>query len=699
MADGERLALLQGHQSEEIHVQFQPVGGLLASASWDGTTRLWEPIRGRLLATVTGNFQGWSGGGTGMAIARDQELVDYRIAGAEEWRTIDCRVLGERAGAAQYGPARVAFSPDGRLIAMALRPEGVRIVRASDGAGLAHLPIGDCDEVLFLPGGSLLTHNRLGLCRWPLRRGPAGVWRIGPAEPLAAIEQPAGRISFGLAAGGRLVGAISVNPSGVLLLDPDRPRRRTWLLPHRGLFNLAISPDGRWAATGGRDATPASRQVNVWDAATAEVVAQLPVGNARVAFSPDGRWLGVGGEARYRFFRTGSWTPGPEIPHGVENGARLLAFHPGSRIAAILHGSVSTVHLVEVETGRVLASLDPPDESPAYYLTFSPDGRFLAVAQTDQRVHLWDLALIRRRLEEMGLASGLPDIFAGDATSGDPPAVERIEVEGGDPAGIKLLAIRQVLRQGWFAFRGLFDTDLDDPQELLTRGGRWERLGIWRPAVADYRATLAQRPRSSYTAASLARCLNSGPGRGDPGEAVRWARLAVEVMPDNAGYGHILGVALYREGRFAEAAAVLESNIPRDPDGAGFDWLYLAMCKQRMGHTAPAQGRLGRGPALARREASDEPRAGRLIPGHPPRGGIDHRGDTTRPARRGPRAMSRGPSRAIRTETVHEEGVRQRDLETKPSPGAWDGMAVFLGSHRFASAGVRTTFLQFSVVT
>ena len=444
MADGERLALLQGHQSEEIQVQFQPVGGLLASTSWDGTTRLWEPIRGRLLATVTGYFQGWSGGGIGMAIGREKELVNYRIAGADEWRTIDCRVLGERAGAAQCGPARVAFSPDGRLIAMALRPEGVRIVRASDGAGLAHLPIGDCDEVLFLPGGSLLTHNRLGLCRWPLRRGSGGVWRIGPAEPLAAIEQAAGRMSFGLAAGGRLVGAISVSPSGVLLLDPDRPRRRTWLLPHRGLFHLALSPDGRWAATGSRDVAPPIRQVNVWDAATAKMVAQLPVGTARVAFSPDGRWLGVGGEARYRFFRTGSWTPGPEIPHGMEGGQRPLAFHPGGRIAAILHGNASMVQLVELETGRVLASLDPPAESPAYDLAFSPDGRFLAVAQTDQRVHIWDLALIRRRLEEMGLAAGLPDSFAGDATSGDPTAVERIEVEGADPAGIKLLAIRRI---------------------------------------------------------------------------------------------------------------------------------------------------------------------------------------------------------------------------------------------------------------
>ena len=120
-----------------------------------------------------------------------------------------------------------------------------------------------------------------------------------------------------------------------------------------------------------------------------------------------------------------------------------LAFHPGSRVAAILESNRSIVQIVDLETGRVLASLDAPEQSPTYGLAFSPDGRFLAVAQTDQRVHIWDLVLIRRRLEELGLAAGLPDSFAGDATSGDPTAVERIEVEGADPAGIKLLAIRQ----------------------------------------------------------------------------------------------------------------------------------------------------------------------------------------------------------------------------------------------------------------
>jgi hypothetical protein len=71
------------------------------------------------------------------------------------------------------------------------------------------------------------------------------------------------------------------------------------------------------------------------------------------------------------------------------------------------------VRLVEAETGRVLTALEPPDPSRVNAMSFSRDGRYLAVPQGDQRVHIWDLAAIRRELEALGLAAGIPDLFRG----------------------------------------------------------------------------------------------------------------------------------------------------------------------------------------------------------------------------------------------------------------------------------------------
>ena len=106
VANGERLAILQGHQSEGINVRFQPHGDLLASQSWDSTTRLWDPIRGRLLVTLPGGFRGWVGNGSNLMIGRDHDLVLYQVAPGEERKTIDCRMLSEQAGAASVWSAR-----------------------------------------------------------------------------------------------------------------------------------------------------------------------------------------------------------------------------------------------------------------------------------------------------------------------------------------------------------------------------------------------------------------------------------------------------------------------------------------------------------------------------------------------------------------------------------------------------------------
>jgi hypothetical protein len=269
-----------------------------------------------------------------------------------------------------------------------------------------------------------------------------------------------------------------------------------------------------------------------------------------------------------------------------------LAFHPGSRVAAVLADeSRAVARLVDVETGRELANLEPPDATQTLCLAFSPDGRNLAAGQSDHRVHVWDLARVRHRLGELGLAAGLPDVFGGAAAPAA-PAVDRIEVVGADPAGLRRLEIQQILRGMWIAFSRMLDPGLDSSEELVYRAERWIRLGRWQMAAADCRAALSRRPDSSRAAYLLARCLVNEPGIGDPGEAVRRARTAVALRPEYGNSHIMLGAALYQAGSFAEAAAELEAHIPRAPGGAGLGWLYLAMCRHRLGQAAAARAAL-----------------------------------------------------------------------------------------------------------
>jgi tetratricopeptide (TPR) repeat protein len=277
----------------------------------------------------------------------------------------------------------------------------------------------------------------------------------------------------------------------------------------------------------------------------------------------------------------------------------------------------------------VLANLEPPDAAQTTCLAFSPDGRYLAAGQSDDRVQIWDLAAIRRALDDLGLAAGLPDIFGGGAgaAAGEPPAVDRIAVAGADPAGLRLLAIRQVLRDAWIEFQAMRDPRLEDAKELFRRGDRWAWLGQWRLAAADYSRALGEAPGdpllrfhhvvlrvaagdlAGYRSACnhLLDVLNKTNGLEwlvfvahawviapeGPAATTRALQLAERraAALHISWSEHVLGLALYRAGRFAEADTRLRASLDRDPrwDYHVLDWLVLAMVQQQLGHPDEAR--------------------------------------------------------------------------------------------------------------
>jgi hypothetical protein len=204
---------------------------------------------------------------------------------------------------------------------------------------------------------------------------------------------------------------------GALILHRGAIERLIPTGPQEDVRYAAVSPDGRWVATGSHSCTTGVG-AKVWHAATGRLEKAFTVGSTcLVGFSPDGRWF-VTQSSSLRLWRTGTWEERP--PRPVPGDGQGWAFSADSRLLALAgHGRV---RLVRPDTGAEVARLALPEQTTFWPLGFTPDGAELLVQGEDtEDVHVWDLRLIRAQLADLGLdwddpplppASPRPDVLA-----------------------------------------------------------------------------------------------------------------------------------------------------------------------------------------------------------------------------------------------------------------------------------------------
>jgi serine/threonine protein kinase/WD40 repeat protein len=407
----QRVVACRGHQGEVLQVAFNHQGNLLATTSYDGTTRLWDPMTGRQLLQAPGYAVSFSRNDNWLGLGYVGSRVGrWEVASGREYQHLR---------PAERSPANQAdISADGRLLT----------VSGGTGIQIWDLPAGKLTQRLPPELGRWAGFDPLG--RWMVTGGPAGLYRwpmttnaslnavhLGPAQ---ALRVPRGSVldRGAVEAGGQNL-LIRSSPSRALLVPLDRPATQPRVLAHPDLWHLALSPDGRWAGTCGWNDVHA----RVWDMTRNRMVLDVAAKRAQLAFSPDGRWVAVGTPQDYAFYEAGSWQECARLPReqaGAVSGP--VCFSRDGKLVALTITRHS-IRLLETHTRAELATLEGPEREDLNWLRFNSDSTQLVSGTASGAIQVWDLRRLRTQLAEIGLDWGEPLPASPAAALGRPLAV------------------------------------------------------------------------------------------------------------------------------------------------------------------------------------------------------------------------------------------------------------------------------------
>ncbi len=386
VADGLLLATLKAAGGPVEHLAFAPNGRFLAAGSSNSGVRLWQVAGGSLLYVLDEGAAvsdlAFSADGRRLAVLGGETTRLYGVDSGALVRVLDIRGPEGASGPAPAPPeGRVAFSPDGQVLAVGVVDGPLLMVRTEDGrllrswSGFGQPLVG---PALSADGSTLATATYPGGAVW--------LWDVAYAIPRQVLRSPESPASPG------------ARPPG------------------------AFSPDGRLLARAEGSA------VTLWRVADGTVAGRVPPVGQDVlspterplctAFSPDSQWLAVGYERGplllwQMSWGTSRWITSEASLWGDAPSWCDLAFSPGGQyLAASWFGS--PVYLWQVPEGTAVHQWETECIGGA---AFSPDGQLLATKTSFDEIAIWEVASgERRRTLAVPAEGGLGLAFSADGS-------------------------------------------------------------------------------------------------------------------------------------------------------------------------------------------------------------------------------------------------------------------------------------------